>query len=178
MEQPNYRLNQHLLVEIVSWPWLYTLHVTSDFFQPCDTLLCFCLYLSFPCSCFEGKCLKSKWSLLLSLVCVPVLFCYQSSFVGWRFGGEMWFSPKRTWEQTSAWKTLWLGKITSHQEQLYDHFVTFTVLQSLHGSCAGLAITDHISMTSRYSMQTARVRCSGRGAPLRSPLVSVHWPQV
>ncbi|KAM7375673.1 hypothetical protein PAMP_005462 [Pampus punctatissimus] len=44
-------------------------------------------------------------------------------------------------------------------------------------SSTGLAITNHMSMTSRYSMQTVRVHCWGIGAPFSQPLVSVRWAE-
>lgn len=47
-----------------------------------------------------------------------------------------------------------------------------------HGSSTGLAITNHMSMTSRYSMQTVRAHCWGIGAPFCQPLESVRWPPV
>lgn len=74
----------------------------------------------------------------------------------------------------------WIIKIISHPKlkPLFDDSIPFTALQSQHGSSIGLAITNHMSMTSRYSMQTVRVHCSGRDAPFSQPLVSVCWPPV
>lgn len=56
----------------------------------------------------------------------------------------MIFSPQKNTRTNLDLERLWLEKIPSHQKRLYNHFVTFTVSRSLHGSCTGLAITDHI----------------------------------